>query len=102
MPITDPIAAAQVTADTHGLPTGRLTSRDNTAHIFLESLNGLLKWMAATGGYTTRRPAGPGVVMWTLVTHTDTRADGTATPVFVHSLALDTEDVDIDITNAAA
>ncbi len=102
MPVTDPITATQVTADHHGLPTGRLTSRDTTAHIFLESLNGLLMWMAATGGYTTRRPAGPGVVMWTLVTHTEPRADGTATPVLVHSLALDTEDVDHHLTDSAA
>ncbi|MEU5043227.1 hypothetical protein [Streptomyces griseorubiginosus] len=99
---TDPATAAQTTADIHGLPTGRLTTRHTEAHIFLESTDGLLKWLDATGGYTTRRPAGPGVVMWTLVTHTEPHPDGTATPVLVHSLALDTEHVDDDLTNAAA
>ena len=102
MPITDPTTEAQVTADHHGLPTGRTVPYDNAAHIFLDTVDDLAKWLRATGGYTTRRDAGPGVVLWTLITHTELRADGTATPVIVHSLALDTEEVDYALTDAVA
>lgn len=102
MPVTDPTQAAQVTADHHGLPTGRLTAHDHAAHIFLDHVDGLTQWLHATGGYTTRRDAGPGVVLWTLITHTDLRADGTATPVIVHAPALTTDQIPHDLIDAAA
>ncbi|MFD5848331.1 hypothetical protein [Streptomyces chartreusis] len=100
--MTDPITAAQTTADLHTLPTGRLTRHDGAAHVFLDDINGLVQWLVATGGYTTCRPAGPGVVLWTLITHTEPRSDGTATPILVHSLALAAELVPDELTTAAA
>jgi len=99
---TAPDVAAIVTAELHSLPTGRTVRYDNAAHIFLDHIDGLAQWLHATGGYTTRRDAGPGVVLWTVVTHTEPLPDGTATPVLVHSLALDTEEVDHDLLNAVA
>jgi hypothetical protein len=102
MPITDPTEAAQVTADHHGLPTGRTVRYDNAAHIFLEHIDGLAQWLHATGGYTTRRDAGPGVVLWTLITHTELRADGTATPVIVHAPALAIDPVPTELIDAVA
>lgn len=101
MPI-DPITAAQVTADHYGLPTGRIESRDTTAHVFLNSLHGLAEWHAATGGYTTCWPAGSGVVLWTLHTHTDNHGDGTHTPIYVHAPALADQLVPHELTDAAA
>ncbi|MCX4885941.1 hypothetical protein [Streptomyces sp. NBC_00847] len=85
---TAPDVAAIVTAELLGLPTGRTVRHDNAAHIFLDHVDGLAQWLHATGGYTTRRDAGPGVVLWTLITHTELRADGTATPILVHAPAL--------------
>jgi hypothetical protein len=98
----DPITAAEVTATTHTLPTGRITRYDNAAHVFLDNLTGLAQWLEATGGYTTCRPAGPGLVAWTLITHTEPRGDGTATPVLVHAMALASESVPDALATAAA
>lgn len=99
---TAPDVAAIVTAELHGLPTGRTVRNDNAAHIFLDHVDGLAQWLHATGGYTTRRDASPGVVLWTLVTHTEPLPDGTATPVLVHFPALDIEEVDQDLVDALA
>lgn len=98
----DPTTAAETTADIHGLPTGRIGHHAGTAHVFLDSPYGLAQWLDATGGYTTRREAGAGVVMWTLHTHTPTRGDGTATPILVHSLALEGAWVPERLTDALA
>lgn len=85
----DPTTAAETTAAVHALPTGRTAHRAGTAHVFLDSPHGLAQWLDATGGYTTCRPAGTDVVLWTLHTHTGIRGDGTATPILVHTLALE-------------
>lgn len=99
---TDPALAATVTADNHGLPTGRTAAYDNAAHIFLDHTDGLVAWHDALGGYTTRQEAGHGVVLWTLHTSTEPRGDGTRTPVLVHALALDHELVYDALTAALA
>jgi hypothetical protein len=101
-PTTDPVAAAQVTADLHGLPTGRLTARNTAAHIFTADLADLLAWRTALGGDVTRQRAGGGVTLWTLHTHTEPRSDGTHTPILVHSLALTHEPIDPALSDAVA
>lgn len=97
-----PDAAAQAAADHLGLPTGRLTTRDDAAHIFTADLADLIAWRAALGGTVTRERAGLGVTLWTLRTHTEPRDDGTHTPILVHALALTHEPVDPALTDAAA
>lgn len=89
MHATDPATAAETTANTHGLPTGRIGHHAGTAHVILDNPYSLAQWLDATGGYTTRHQAGPGVVVWTLHTHTGPRSDGTTTPILVHSLAME-------------
>ena len=98
----DPADAARATADFHGLPTGRLTSRDGAAHIFTDNINDLRAWLNACGGYVLRERAGLGVVLWTLRTHTEPRSDGTRTPITVHALALAEEAIHPDITESVA
>lgn len=99
---TDPALAATVTADLHGLPTGRLTTRDTAAHAFVDEPADLTAWLTARGGYTTRERAGGGVVLWTLRTTTEPRADHTTTPVYVHVLVLDEEQIPAELTAALA
>ena len=98
----NPTDAAQVTADHHGLPTGRLTAHNSAAHIFTADLADLLAWRAALGGTVTRQRAGLGVTLWTLRTHTEDRSDGSHTPILVHSLALTDEPVDHALSDAIA
>ena len=100
-PIT-PHAAAQAAADYLGLPTGRLTTRNDTAHIFTADMTDLLAWRTALGGTVTRQRAGLGVTLWTLRTHTEPRNDGTRTPILVHCLSLTHEPVDPSLTDADA
>ncbi|GAX57237.1 hypothetical protein [Streptomyces olivochromogenes] len=99
---TDPAIDAQVTADLHGLPTGRITARDTAAHIFTADIHELRAWINALGGYVTRQRAGGAVTLWTLHTHTELRSDGSSTPVLVHALSLAGEDIHPDITEAVA
>lgn len=100
-PIT-PADAATVTADLHALPTARTVSRDNTAHVFVTTLDDLTAWLDTCGGYTTRDRAAGGLTTWTLRTHTGPRSDGSRTPIRVHATALDEEPVPDDLTNALA
>jgi hypothetical protein len=93
----DPAGQAEVTADVHALPHGRITEHDGAAHVFTAGLTELQQWHAARPGRITRQPAGHGVVLWTL--HT---ATSHGTPVHVHALALDTDQIDDDCTPAVA
>ncbi|MEU7338639.1 hypothetical protein [Streptomyces sp. NPDC007074] len=99
---SDPITAARVTADLHGLPTGRLIARDTAAHIFTADVYELRAWINALGGFVTRQRAGGAVTLWTLHTHTEPRSDGSTTAVLVHALSLADEDIHPDITEAVA
>jgi hypothetical protein len=99
---SDPTVAALVTANLHGLPTGRLTARDTAAHIFTADIHELRAWINALGGFVTRQRAGGAVTLWTLHTHTEPRSDGSSTPVLVHALSLASEDVHPDITESVA
>ncbi|MGH8917427.1 MAG: hypothetical protein ACRD0H_03665 [Actinomycetes bacterium] len=99
---TAPDYAAAVTADLHNLPTGRLTSRENAAHIFTNRLDDLTAWLTARGGYTTHERAAGDLTNWTLRTSTEPRADGTSTPVLVHAQALTHEPVPAELTAALA
>ena len=98
----DPADAATVTADLHNLPTGRVSAQDGTAHVFADDTDSLVEWHDALGGHTTRRDAGPGVVLWTLHTATEPYGDDSRTPVLVHTLALDHEPVYEALTTALA
>lgn len=88
---------AEVTADLNGLPSGRITEHDSAAHVFTSGLDDLTAWFMFLGGHITRQAAGPGVVLWTL--HTQI-GDVYATPVLVHALALDIDQLDADCADA--
>lgn len=94
-----PAIQAEVTADLNGLPRGRITSQGTEAHVFTAGLDDLTAWWLALNGRITCQDAGPGVCLWTLHTDTD---HGNGTPVHVHALALDTDQLDADITDAVA
>lgn len=94
-----PAVKAEVTAEYNGLPTGRITEQGTDAHVFTASLDDLTAWYLALGGHIACQTAGTGVTLWTLHTTTD-HTDGI--PVHVHALALDTEPVDSDLTDAVA
>jgi hypothetical protein len=90
---------AETTADWNGLPHGRNTDHDGTAHVFTADLTDLEAWYLALGGRITRKPAGDGVALWVLHTTTD---HGHGIPVRVHALALDTDQIDADCADAVA
>lgn len=93
-----PAVKAEVTAEYNGLPHGRITEHNGAAHIFVVGLPELELWFINLGGSRiTRKPAGDGVVLWTLHTTTN-RTNGT--PVRVHALALDTDQIDADCADA--
>lgn len=94
-----PAVKAEVTADHQGLPHGRITEHDNTAHVFTNSLNDLARWFMALGGHITRQHAGPGLVLYTLHTVTE-HTNGI--PVQVHTPTLDTDQLDADLHDAVA
>lgn len=97
-----PADAATVTAEVHGLPTGRLYNRPAAAHAFVDHLDDLTAWLTARGGYTTHERLAGGLVLWTLRTHTEPREDHSTTPVFVHVTVLDEEPVPYELTAALA
>jgi hypothetical protein len=100
MASTRPLNAAvkaEVTADYNGLPHGRITEHDDTAHVFTTGLPELEAWFMALGGPITRQPAGQGVVHYTLRTFTE-RTHGTR--IAVHASALDTDQIDPDCADA--
>lgn len=85
---------AELAADRYTLPKGRITEHRGVAHVFLAALTELEEWAHALGGHITCRPAGDGVALWTLDTHTH------GTPVRVHASALPTDLIDDDLTVA--
>lgn len=96
-----PAVKAEVAADLHGLPRGRVTEQGTDAHVFTSGLDDLTAWFMALGGRITCEPApmDSGVCLWTLHTHTD---HGHGVPVRVHALAMDTDHPDADIADAVA
>lgn len=96
-----PAVKAEVTADMNGLPHGRITEQGTDAHVFTAGLTELTDWFLALGGRITCQPApqNSGVCLWTLHTDTD---HGNGTPIHVHALALDTDQIDPDCADAVA
>ncbi|MGW3383283.1 hypothetical protein ACWDCO_24245 [Streptomyces albogriseolus] len=96
-----PAVRTEVTADLNGLPHGRITEQGNEARVILAGLDELTDWFTALGGRITCEPAphDSGVCLWTLHTHTE-RTHGT--PIRVHALALDTDQIDPDCADAVA
>lgn len=93
---------AEVAADLNGLPHGRITGHDGTAHVFtadLAELEQWARWFMPIGCQVTQQPAGTGVVLWTL--HAALGAVYPM-PIRVHALALDTDQIDADIAPAVA
>jgi hypothetical protein len=98
-----PAIQAETAADLNNLPHARITTQGSEARVFTASLNDLTAWWYALGGRITSQaaPAGSGVAMWTLHTHTDP-ADAASTVVRVHALALDIDQIDADCAPAIA
>lgn len=96
-----PAIKAETAADRCGLPHARITEQGTEAHVFTAGLNDLVAWYHALGGRLTCQPApqDSGVCLWTLHTDTD---HGHGTPLHVHALALDTDQLDPDCANAVA
>ena len=95
-----PADRAEVAADLNGLPHGRITGHDGTAHVFTADLDELQQWahwFLPIGCRITQQPAGTGVILWTLHTHL---GEVYPVPIRVHALALDTEQIDDDLTSA--
>lgn len=91
---------AEVAADLNGLPHGRITGHDGTAHVFtadLPELEQWAQWFMPIGCGITQQPAGPGVVLWTLYA---ALGDVYTVPIRVYALALDTERIDDDLAHA--
>jgi hypothetical protein len=94
-----PAVKAETTADWNGLPPARITEHRDAAHVFTTGLRELEKWWIALGGRITHQPAGDGITLWVLDTHTD---HGHGTPIRVHALAPATDRLDADIADAVA
>jgi hypothetical protein len=97
-----PAVKAEVTADLNGLPHTRITEHGDEARVFTSGLDDLTAWYLALGGRITCQPASDdsGTCIWTLHTVTDHHDGGV--PVRVHALALDTDPIDADVTDAVA
>jgi len=95
----DAAVRAEVAADLHGIPHARISERNGHAEVFVNGLREVERWFLALGGYFTcdPAPAGSGVVMWTLTTNTD---HGHGDPVYVYTLAPDTDEIDPDCAHA--
>lgn len=93
-----PAIQAETAADLNALPHARITSQGSEARVFTASLDDLTAWWYALGGQLTTQaaPAGSGIAMWTLHTHTDP-TNPASTVVRVHALALDTDQPDADL-----
>lgn len=94
-----PAVKAEVAAELNGLPNARITEVQDTAYVFTNSLADLELWFMALGGRIDHQDAGPSLTRWTLATDTD---HGHGAPVLVHTLALDTDQIDADCAEAVA
>lgn len=94
-----PAIQAEVTADYQGLPPGRIAEHQGAAYVFVDRLTDLEAWYLALGGEITHQPAGDSVTLWALNTLTE-RTHGA--PLRVRALALDTDQIDADLTDAVS
>lgn len=92
--------ATEYMHDAYGLPLDRYDIRDGRIHVYANDLPDLGMWLDLTSGHITAQPAGHGLVMRTLHTHTDTYGGWTGIPLLVHVLTLADELVMPEITAA--
>ncbi|MFH9072745.1 hypothetical protein [Streptomyces alboflavus] len=81
--ISDNRVAVEAMLDFHTLPAPTLISRADAVFVTVADLDDLGEWLRARGGIVHVSSAGDGLELWTLLTTTPTRADGSSVPVRV-------------------
>ncbi|MBQ1122587.1 hypothetical protein [Streptomyces sp. B15] len=80
------------------LPASTLTPRPDAVHVTVVDVYALSEWMYKLGGdIPPAVSSGDGAVMVTLRTKTPERADGSTVDIRVHVVAVDGDDVLIDV-----
>ncbi|GAA4705468.1 hypothetical protein [Streptomyces youssoufiensis] len=82
------------------LPAPTLIARPDAVHVTVADPDDLAQWLYALGGEVHCGPEAEGVSVWTLVTATPRRADGSSVAVRVHAPVVCGEDVLTDIRSA--
>lgn len=82
------------------LPAPVLIPRPNAVHITVTDVDDLGAWVYALGGEVHRGEHTDDAALWTLVTATPARADGSTVAVLVHVVVVDGEDVLTDVRSA--
>ena len=81
--ISDNRLAVEVMRDFHTLPAPTMIARADAVFITVADLDDLGEWLQARGGVIHVSSAGDGLELWTLLTSTPPRADGSSVPVRV-------------------
>ncbi|MFF9554537.1 hypothetical protein ACF1DY_01715 [Streptomyces albus] len=98
----DNLRAVETAIDYLALPVATLAPRPDAVHVTVTDAHELNRWRFELGGVLRpAAPSGDGAVMLTLHTKTPTRADGSAVAVRVHAIAVEGEDVLIDVRRGA-
>lgn len=79
------------------LPVSTLTARDDVVHVTVVDADALNRWHYELGGEIKAVPSDDGVALWTLVTNSPTRGDGSTIPICVHAVIPEGEDVVIEV-----
>lgn len=84
------------------LPVSTLTPRPDVVHVTVIDAEQLNRWHYVLGGEIKAATNGDGVALWTLITNSPTRGDGSSVPVHVHAVITDGEDVLIEVHRGVA
>ncbi|MEU6279789.1 hypothetical protein [Streptomyces sp. NPDC047028] len=75
--------AVEVMLDYLALPAPSVTARPDAVYVSVADVDDLGAWLTARGGRVHVHPAGDGVELWTLLTSSPERADGSSVPIRV-------------------
>lgn len=100
--VSDNRIAVEAVLSGSALPAPSVVPCPDMVHVTVADPDDLAIWLYELGGTVHRQPPHEGVALWTLRTHTPTRADGTAVAIAVHALVIDGASVLHEIERAVA
>lgn len=94
--------AVKAAIDYLGLPSTTVRPRADVVHVTVVDAAELNRWHYELGGLITSTASGDGVALWTLVTKSPTRGDGSTVPIRVHAIIPEGDDVLIEVRRSEA